>query len=70
MTLSLPEADTRQLLPVAAAIEATMTGSDSAFRRWCSRWRVTHYRHGKYLRSELAEAMAREAAARQRRGRK
>ena len=70
MTLQLPTGDTRTLLPLQSAVEATQTSSTSAFYRWATRYRVKPFRHGLYLRSELAAAMDREEAARKRRARK
>lgn len=70
MTLALPASDLRQLIPLADAITATMNGSDSGFYRWCARWGVESFRHGKYRKSDLADGMAREEAAKKRRARK
>ena len=61
MTLSLPPSDMRQLLPLADAVTAVSCGSDSAFYRWAAKWRVRHFRQGLYRRSNLADAMEREA---------
>lgn len=70
MTLALPVTDTRQLIPLRDAVGATANSSVSAFRRWCTKWRVAHFRQGLYLRSELADALVREEAARKRRAKK
>lgn len=55
---------TDRILTRAEAVAYTKHDSDSAFYRWCTRWRVTSSAPGRYARGTLDSALAREAARR------
>lgn len=55
---------TDRILTTAEAIAYTKHESLSAFYRWCSRWHLTSASAGRYARSRLDTALAREAEKR------
>lgn len=55
---------TDRILTVPEARAYTKHESDSAFYRWCSRWRVTSSAPGRYARSQLDNGLEREASRR------
>jgi hypothetical protein len=52
---------TDRILTLAEAMAYTKHESDSAFYRWCSRWRVTSASNGRFARSVLDGALSRES---------
>lgn len=50
-----------RILTLAEAIAYSKHESDSAFYRWCSRWRVTSAQQGRYARSQLDNGLLRES---------
>lgn len=52
------------VLTLAEAIAYAKHDSDSAFYRWCARWRVRSITNGRYARGHLDRALAREASTR------
>jgi hypothetical protein len=52
------------VLTVAEAAAYTKHDSDTAFYRWCSRWRVLSCAQGRYARGQLDRGLQREAAHR------
>lgn len=51
------------ILTLAEAVVHTRCDSDSAFYRWCSKWRVTASAHGRYARRALDAGLHRESMA-------
>ncbi len=52
------------VLTLAEAITYAKHDSDSAFYRWCARWKVRSISNGRYARGHLDRAMQREAVTR------
>lgn len=49
------------VLTVAESIVYTKHESDSAFYRWCARWKVPSCAQGRYARGQLDRGLLREA---------
>jgi len=52
------------ILTTGEATAYTKHESDSAFYRWCGKWRVTRTANGRYSRAHLDRALDREAQTR------
>ena len=55
---------TDRILTREEAMAYTKHESESAFYRWCTRWRVTSAAAGRYARGHLDSALDREASRR------